>query len=220
VTEAYDLRTSLTIARGHLDLLRKRATDAPEITIALQELEVIEAIATSLLRRTGEEFDHLSPASEPLALPLRGSGLAHRVRSRIAGRSGGGRIKRRWRSSKVLLGALLSVGIIASAATAANRQIALKAGPAYPVARGSAQYQAQPGQRELQLEVEHIRLLAGKRVLVYVNGARVGSAPVSRRGVAELNRNTERGQRVPHIRSEAAVRVRTANGALIVSGTF
>ena len=220
MTEAHDLRTSLTIARGHLDLLRKRAADAPEIRIALQELEVIDAIATSLLRRTGEEFSELSPAPEPLAVPLRAPGLPHRARSRIARRNGRRRIKRRSWRSKVLLGALLAVGTIASAAAAANRQIALKAGPAYPAARGSAQYQAQPGQRELQLEVEHIRSRAGKRVLVYINGAKLGRAPVSRRGVAELNRNTERGQRVPNIRSGAAVRVRTAHGALIVSGTF
>ena len=128
--------------------------------------------------------------------------------------------RRRRRASKLLLGTLLAAAIIGPIAAAANGQIALTPARAYPAARGGAQYQAQPGQRELQVEVEHIRSLAGRPVLIFVNGAKVGVARVTRRGVAELHRNTERGQGVPRIRAGGTVRVRTTHGALIVTGSF
>jgi hypothetical protein len=47
-------------------------------------------------------------------------------------------------------------------ATTSDLQIALKPGTAFPKATGSAQYQSQPGQREFQVEVEHLLSLAGK----------------------------------------------------------
>lgn len=99
-------------------------------------------------------------------------------------------------------------------------QIALHPGKTYPHAKGSAQYQAQPGQRELQIEVEHIRPLRGTLVRFYVAGHKVGSARVNRRGKAELSRNTERGQRVPRVRPGTRVLVRTRRHVLIVAGTF
>ncbi len=116
---------------------------------------------------------------------------------------------------------LLAVTIALPAAlAAATRQIALRPSKAYPAARGTAQYQQQPGQREIQMEVEHIRSLAGRRVLALVNGTRLGTARVSIRGVAEFDRNTERGQRVPKVQAGTTVKVRTSGGATIVSGTF
>ena len=101
----------------------------------------------------------------------------------------------------------------------ADRQITLRPMKAYPHAKGSAQYQAQTGQRELQVEVEHVRSLRGKQVLVYVNGAKIGAARVNSLGKAELSRNTERGQRVPRVSSGTKVMVRTARAA-VVSGSF
>jgi hypothetical protein len=85
---------------------------------------------------------------------------------------------------------------------------------------GSSQYQAQPGQRELQVEVEHLRSLAHRRVLVQVNGARVGWATVSRNGVAQLSRNTELGQRVSAISHGPTVTVRTGTGRVLLSGSY
>ena len=98
-------------------------------------------------------------------------------------------------------------------------QIALHAAKAYPRARGSAQYQAQPGQREFQVEVEHIRSLHGKRVLFYVSGAKIGAARVNGLGKAELTRNTELGQQVPQVAAGSKVIVRTSH-AVVVSGSF
>ena len=85
--------------------------------------------------------------------------------------------------------------------------------------RGSAQYQAQTGQRELQVEVDHIRSLRGKQVLVYINGAKIGAARVNGQGKAELGRNTELGQRVPQVSSGTKVVVRTSRAA-VASGSF
>ena len=99
-------------------------------------------------------------------------------------------------------------------------QIPLKHGTAFQRATGSAQYQSQPGQSELQLEVEHLRSLAGKRVAISVNGAVIGVAKVSARGIAEFHVNTELGQPVPTIVHGSTVTVRTSHGRLVASGRF
>ncbi|HTZ07376.1 MAG TPA: HAMP domain-containing sensor histidine kinase [Gaiellaceae bacterium] len=46
---SHELRTPVTIARGHLELLRRDVPDAPEIVVALDELERIEHIVDRLL---------------------------------------------------------------------------------------------------------------------------------------------------------------------------
>lgn len=46
---SHELRTPVTIARGHLELLRRTAPDAPEVSVALDELQRIERIVDRLL---------------------------------------------------------------------------------------------------------------------------------------------------------------------------
>ena len=46
---SHELRTPVTIARGHLELLRWEAPEAPELDVALDELERIEGIIGRLL---------------------------------------------------------------------------------------------------------------------------------------------------------------------------
>jgi hypothetical protein len=99
-------------------------------------------------------------------------------------------------------------------------RIVLKSAKAFPAARGSAKFKATAEERELQVEVEHIRRLAGKRVVFVVGGKKVASAKVNRFGAAEINRNGERGQFVPAVRAGTSVKVKTAGGALIVRGSF
>jgi len=108
----------------------------------------------------------------------------------------------------------------AAALATVNWEIPLKAGLAYPRATGAAQYQSQPGQKELQVEVEHLSSLIGKSVVVSVNGARIGAAKVSALGIAQLERNTELGQEVPTIIHGSTVTVRTSTGTLFASGRF
>jgi hypothetical protein len=128
-------------------------------------------------------------------------------------------MKRRLLATGLGAGALFALSVPAALATS-NQQVKLRSAARYPAATGTAQYQAQPGQREFQVEVGHLRSLAGQRVSVFVNGARIGKARVTAAGRAELVRNSEIGQRVPAIRSGTHVSVRTGSGALLVTGAF
>jgi hypothetical protein len=107
-----------------------------------------------------------------------------------------------------------------AAASTVNWQIPMKAGAAYRNANGSAQYQSQPGQRELQVEVQRVRSLAGKTVVFSAAGMTLGKAKVSALGQADITRNTELAQKVPSIAHGSSVTVRTTGGKLIVSGRF
>jgi hypothetical protein len=131
-------------------------------------------------------------------------------------------VKKRFRISTGVVLALVVALTVAVPAVfgAANTQIPLTPSKAFPRATGSAQVQVQSTQREFQVEVEHIRTLAGRKVLVYVAGSKIGAARVNRLGIAELTRNTERGQQVPMIGAGTAVSVWTSRGSLVVLGTF
>jgi hypothetical protein len=107
-----------------------------------------------------------------------------------------------------------------AAASTANWQIPLKATASYPKANGSAQYQSQPGQREIQIEVQHIPSMAGKTVVCTVAGTTLGHTKVSRLGQADIIHNTELRQKVPPISHGSTVTVRTASGVLIAYGRF
>jgi hypothetical protein len=122
-------------------------------------------------------------------------------------------------SSPVLV-SLLALAFVPAGLAAGNSQIALKSSKAYPAARGTAQYQAQPGQREVQIEVDHIRALAGHYVNIYVGGSKLGTAHVNSRGVAEIVRNSELAQRVPQVHGGTTVTVQTNNAVTVASGTF
>ncbi len=107
-----------------------------------------------------------------------------------------------------------------AAASVVDWQIPMKGSAAYRTANGSAQYQSQPGQRELQVEVQRIRSLAGKTVVFQAAGMTLGSAKVSALGRADVTVNTELGQNVPSIAPGSRVTVRTTGGKLIVFGRF
>jgi hypothetical protein len=94
--------------------------------------------------------------------------------------------------------------------------IALKASSTFSGAKGKAKFQNE-GQRELEIEVEHVRRLAGKRVNFFVNAKKVGSKRVNGLGAAQLDR---RGSTFPAIGSGTRISVKTASGKLIVSGRF
>jgi hypothetical protein len=120
------------------------------------------------------------------------------------------------------------VGAVAApAATAAtttvptvNWQIAMKPSTAFPTANGTAQYQSQPGQRELQIEVQRLAKLAGQYVSFYANGVKFGVGKVSSLGIAQIDRNSELGQAVPSIIHGSTVAARTSTGVVIVAGRF
>ena len=122
----------------------------------------------------------------------------------------------------ILTVSLLALAALAVAAPAVQAKggpgtrITLKSSGAFPGASGKAKLQNE-GQRELEIEVEHVRRLAGKRVNFFVNNTKVGSARVSGLGAAQVNR---RGASFPAINAGTRIKVKTAGGKLIVSGQF
>ena len=118
--------------------------------------------------------------------------------------------------------AVLALAALALAAPAVQAKggpgtrIALKASSSFPGASGKAKFQNE-GQRELEIEVEHVRRLAGKRVNFFVNSTKVGSARISGLGAAQINR---RGSAFPAIHAGTRVKVKTAGGSTIVAGRF
>ena len=125
-------------------------------------------------------------------------------------------MKRSWIITAVLA-ALVATAILAPAVQAKGGTIiALKASNAYPGAKGKAKFQRE-GQRELEIEVEHVRRLAGKRVNFFVGRTKVGSARISGLGAAQVNR---RGSSFPAVRAGTVIKVKTARGVTVVSGRF
>jgi hypothetical protein len=127
--------------------------------------------------------------------------------------------------SKIAAAGIAIVAAVAPAAALAasstvDWQIKMHGSAAYPKANGSAQYQSQPGQRELQVEVQRVRSLARKTVVFSAAGMTLGSAKVSANGQADITRNTELGQKVPSILHGSSVAVRTAGGKPVTSGRF
>ena len=123
-----------------------------------------------------------------------------------------------------LIACLAIVAVIAPAASAkgggTTRTIALKGSISFPGATGKAVSKVNGSERELEIDLQHVRALAGKHVNVNVNGRRLASPLVSSLGHFTVNRNTGAGQRVPVIKTGSTVRVRTLGGTLVASGTF
>ncbi len=118
-----------------------------------------------------------------------------------------------------LLVALVGAAILAPTVQAKDgdgTRIALKASKAFPNADGKAKFQT-AGQRELEIEVEHVRRLAGKRVSFFVSGRKLGSARINGLGEAQI---TRRGAGVPAVGAGTVIKVKTAQGTMIVSGRF
>ena len=96
-------------------------------------------------------------------------------------------------------------------------RIVLKPTKAFPAAKGSATFKAKPGERQLEVEVEHLRRLAGKRVTFFVGGTKLGTERIGLLGAAQLER---RNSAVPAVNAGTAVSAKTAGGVLIVRGSF
>ena len=119
-----------------------------------------------------------------------------------------------------VLVALVAAAMIAPTVQAkggkGGTRIVLHPTSAFSGAKGSAKSQFE-GQRELEIEVEHVRRLAGKRVNFFVNSTKVGSARISGLGAAQVNK---RGSSFPAIKAGTRIKVKTTGGATIVAGRF
>lgn len=86
---------------------------------------------------------------------------------------------------------------------------------AYPSVRGHADYMSS-WRRELDVSIWNARSLAGRTVVLYVDGTRAGTLHVWSGGSAHLNHH--RG--VLRCSPGTAIRIRTRSGKLVASGTF
>ena len=108
----------------------------------------------------------------------------------------------------------------ASGGSTVTRTAALHGSASFPNATGLATFKTNNDGRELEVEVQHIKVLAGKRINIFVNGNKFASPLVSSLGTVHVDRSTERGQSVPVIKAGSTVRVRTLGGTLIAGGSF
>ena len=108
-----------------------------------------------------------------------------------------------------------AVGALANAARVAT----LRPVNGHLVGRGTAEYRSRAGQRELEVVVNHLSSLAGKRVSVYVAGSKIGATRVSNSGTVEFGRNAETSRHIPQVQVGTPVAVAT-DRAVILTGSF
>ena len=126
----------------------------------------------------------------------------------------------RTRISIMVIGVLAALALIAvPAATAATdvHRATLTGSASFPAVTGRRSSQRDDGVRQLEAEIQHAKVLAGKKVRFRVNGNLVGTATVNGFGTARINRS---GTSVPAVSAGSRIRVRKLNGALVASGRF
>lgn len=92
------------------------------------------------------------------------------------------------------------------------------AGAPFATAKGKAKFASKGGERELEIEAENIP--TGTVVSFLLDGAVIGTATSDAFREVNLNLNSDRGASVPLSVTGKSVRVQTAAGAVIVSGSF
>ena len=120
----------------------------------------------------------------------------------------------------VLIAAVTAVAVPAAQAKGTSITATLNGSAAFPAVTGKAKFTHEAGKRELEVQIEHARPLAGRRLTVFVAGSRIGTMVVGKLGNAHLNRSTELGQAVPHVTAGSGASVRTAAGAIVAKGRF
>jgi hypothetical protein len=121
----------------------------------------------------------------------------------------------------VLIAAVTAVvSPAAQAAKGTSITATLTGTTAFPAVTGKAKFTHGAGKRELEVQIEHARPLAGRRLTVFVAGTKIGTMVVGKLGNAHLNRSTELGQAVPSVTAGSGASVRTAAGAIVAKGRF
>lgn len=118
-----------------------------------------------------------------------------------------------------LVGAcVFALGIPVANAAKLDLFTSLSGSSAYPRAIGNAEYERSATDRELKVTVRNVARLAGKQIVVSVNGRKVGMMLVTRAGRAHREWKSEHGQYVPVASVKSSLWVHTTAGRLIVSG--
>jgi len=119
-----------------------------------------------------------------------------------------------------LLLVLVSATPVHSKSAETIKRATLTGTTAFSAVNGEAKWKSKGGERELEIQIEDARKLAGKTLTVRIGGKAVGAMKVSALGRARLVRNTEAGQNVPTSVAGKRVRITTAAGKLVASGAF
>lgn len=114
----------------------------------------------------------------------------------------------------------LALFLNAQSASALEWRISLTPAPQYGFAKAEAKYKDIGGEREFEVEAEHLWTLRGATLSVRVNGAVVGRMRINSFGNGRLSRNTDLGQSVPIITRGSRVVIRRSDGVKVFSGTF
>jgi hypothetical protein len=116
----------------------------------------------------------------------------------------------------------MAFALMAPAAIAAEVDLRtrLQGSAAFTKANGFSEYDRSPRDREIEVTVRDIGGLAGRNVVVFVHGTKVGAMRVSSAGVAHREWDTEHGQSVPVASAGDVVTVRTVGGTLVASGKY
>ncbi len=105
--------------------------------------------------------------------------------------------------------------ITASQMPGMHLEAALHGTAGYRSARGHADYRSY-GHRQMDLSLWNARRLAGRTVVVYVHGTRVGTMRIWRGGSGHF----WRGRGIPRCGPGTVITIRTRSGALVATGSF
>ena len=120
----------------------------------------------------------------------------------------------------MLFAALLSAQPVSAKSAAVSKRAALSGSAAYPGVKGEAKWRSKEGERELEVQIEDAKKLAGKQLAVRIDGKLMGYMKVNALGRARLVKSTQAGQSIPASVEGKAVNIRTSAGTLVASGRF
>ena len=120
----------------------------------------------------------------------------------------------------MMLAVLVAAQPVRAKSTAVIKRAALSGSTAFPGVNGEAKWKSKEGERELEVQIEDAKKLAGKQLTVRIGGKVVGHMKVSALGRARLVKSTQAGQSVPASIAGKAVKIKTSGGTLVASGRF
>jgi len=120
----------------------------------------------------------------------------------------------------MMLAVLVAAQPVRAKSTAVIERAALSGSTAFPGVNGKAKWKSKEGERELEVQIEDAKQLAGKRLTVRIGGKVVVHMRVNALGRARLAKRTQAGQSVPASIAGKAVKIKTSGGRLVASGRF
>ena len=120
----------------------------------------------------------------------------------------------------MVLAALVVAQPVRAKSAAVIRRAALSGSTAFPGVSGEAKWKSKEGERELEVQIQDAKKLAGKQLAVWIGGKLVGHMKVNALGRARLVKSTQAGQSVPASVAGKAVKITTSAGTLVASGRF